>query len=104
MQHRPKPWKAGKTLKYCVYDKDSNFLIADCELFRNGSNLVEEERANAHLIAAAPELLDALKKLISPAQFMADSHEHTPGRAKQAALFDKAVEEAMAAIEKAEGK
>ena len=59
MKHTPGPWSAEE------YDKLSEFSInaAKRQIARtNGHNLdVDEHEANAHLIAAAPELYEALQ-------------------------------------------
>lgn len=69
MTHTPGPWEAGTNPKYNPDRNPSNFYvvrpkgefphggwIADC-----GYPYDEEREANAYLIAAAPELLEALE-------------------------------------------
>lgn len=64
MTHTPGPWNIGKypinDYAYAVYGKD-NSKIAQLEKF--DQQYQEEEEANANLIAAAPELLEALSDL-----------------------------------------
>lgn len=67
-KHTPGPWKFSRPLKvggfksdgYQIFD-DTHGLIA--EIPTGTSHDLEEVQANARLIAAAPELLMALKKL-----------------------------------------
>lgn len=90
VKHTPGPWlKSG-----CVVlsnDEDRGMRFATAERVR-GRN-PEEQEANARLIAAAPELLEAIKELI-----------HLPGYNAQA--FGGAVPMAkiLKAIDKAEGR
>jgi hypothetical protein len=65
--HTPGPWKAGsgEISRKRVYGMGWSRLIADCdtrEMFPSG-----DACANARLIAAAPELLQALKLLLEHA-------------------------------------
>jgi len=64
-KHTPRPWKVGK----------GSFVIADSPAPGiHGSNMIEHygghlicesvSEANAHLIAAAPDLLEALEKCL----------------------------------------
>ena len=55
----------------------------------------DQQKANAHLIAAAPEMLEALKKAVDALELADDSG--TPG-------LRKIIAEADAAIRKAEGE
>lgn len=64
-KHTPGPWIVGQPEDhpYMVQKMDDEeywfHSIADCEV---GENMTEEEgKANARLIAAAPELLEALE-------------------------------------------
>jgi hypothetical protein len=73
VKHSPGPWKAGQmTMSYkdlLPYDSEQTFDIVQhgphviaivyCAEDRDG-----EEAANAKLIAAAPDLLEALKKIV----------------------------------------
>ncbi len=60
MSHTPKPWiRSG--LGFQVLTDDSNFVI--CELQNPGNR--QELRDNANLIAAAPDLLEALEALVN---------------------------------------
>ena len=64
MSHTKGPWRAEK---FCVWS-DEKYVAAT----QTGINS-DEQQANAKLIAAAPELLEALKALISEHQ---DNPEH----------------------------
>jgi hypothetical protein len=95
MKHTPGPWvvnKQHKTISYkgCfdVATADNEYLIA-----QTIGGLGEQEEANARLIAAAPDLLEALKQLAS----VAIGTEH----GKQ---FEYQIDLAIAAIAKATGE
>jgi hypothetical protein len=99
MSHTPGPWR---------WDHESNVgnLIVDPErnavaTFQARSHLKwaeqqAEREANARLIAAAPELLEALKGL----EQWYDAEVEPPHRE----FFNAAIAKARAAIAKAEGK
>lgn len=83
-KHTPSPWvvinkfgtavgiEAGETRKYINGDaKDQIVMMIPCAEY-NGGN--EATLANARLIAAAPELLQALSNLMN-ACYKADLHE-----------------------------
>lgn len=57
-KHTPAPWTVNPKAKRNV--RHGNLTIANCSSSQDGSR-EEEEIANAKLIAAAPELLEALK-------------------------------------------
>lgn len=59
-KHTPGPWKAhhGKGQMMIVQDAKSNSGIANLIAFTGGG--IAEDDANARLIAAAPDLLEAL--------------------------------------------
>lgn len=59
MTHTPGPWKAGVS-EYKVYSVPRP---EDDEIARVYGDTREEQRSNAALIAAAPELLEMLRKL-----------------------------------------
>jgi hypothetical protein len=89
-QHTPEPWRLEKDRfnNWQIYGKSKNILddlpIAD--------NIMSY--ADAHLLAAAPELLDILKRFV-------DAPIHQPARDKTLWRF---LEEIREAIAKAEGK
>lgn len=61
--HTPGPWvpvEQGDANEFCIISKAGQWVIG---FHQNGEMLPREQLANAHLIAAAPELLEALCKL-----------------------------------------
>ena len=58
-QHTPGPWAYNGATD--IYSVDAGFTI--CELYREYL-ITGQAQANARLIAAAPELLEALEKLL----------------------------------------
>ena len=94
-KHTPGPWKYAPHLcsdGYRVFvpheaDNDQHDAIADLETWQTP----EQTEANARLIAAAPDLLQAVK-LLQVRVFMAEGSENEEYRM------------ATAAIQKAEGK
>lgn len=104
-KYTPAPWHVGDTNKNfdaMVYGKDG-LMIANCTKVRGRS--IEEEDANAQLIAAAPELLEALKKIVKCEINRMNDLETLSTKPKSLYTFSKArVEKAQAAINKAEGK
>jgi hypothetical protein len=74
--HTPGPWKTGNGLPPFYawggqvigkHDDGSDFVLASCN-----QNYPEQAIANAHLIAAAPELLGLVKDLA----YMFQDHPH----------------------------
>lgn len=63
-KHTPGPWDVDEGDKSTIYELDAANPIA--EVFSDRS--AEENEANARLIAAAPELLDALTALLDEAE------------------------------------
>ena len=59
-KHTPGPWHHGQKNKRSVFGKDG-WRVADCGTAFSKSD--DEMEANARLIAAAPDLLEALKEL-----------------------------------------
>lgn len=86
-EHTPGPWKLHRTSnRQEIWDKDA-VVIAVVPIYHA---IPRGSKANAHLIAAAPDLLAALKEMVGAAQyFSSDGHE---GYALQCALdaLDKA--------------
>ena len=100
-KHTPGPWEwAEKETRFTVLPsrKPSNWQGPRniCErISYRGSSHWEEHRANARLIAAAPEMLEALERLESVVRLnVAFEYEACVG----------AVDEARAAIAKARGE
>lgn len=65
-QHTKGPWKINPLLQ-AVVDSDGRFICSEHAVltrnqFHNGERVVSDEmKANAHLIAAAPDMLKALE-------------------------------------------
>lgn len=90
-QHTPGPWR--------IEDKER--ILSDCPEFRimcsdgyiaGVDSTRAENAANARLIAAAPELLEALEAIIASAD------------AGNAAILNRLLDQARAAIAKARGE
>ena len=67
--HTPGPWKYMK--RGLLVKADESAIIARV-LFASGKRRTDVDRANARLIAAAPELLAALKRAT---QFLLDNYK-----------------------------
>jgi hypothetical protein len=88
VKYTPGPWRVAELDRRCVVGPDGDTVIADVRSWHDTDD--------ACLIAAAPELLSALKRLKSDALAIL---RHQSVRA-----FDETLTEADAAIAKAEGK
>lgn len=91
-KHTPGPWK--------VEPEDDRFVVGADNQSIYGAlarRFDDEAMANAHLIAAAPELLEACKVLLAHAEWIG-----TP-RGYRLKDFDDVFKPAYAAIAKAEG-
>lgn len=70
IQHTPAPWEAvapsidpqGASRAWEVFAKTDGVPIPVCQMFRSGD---KNHEANARLIAAAPQLLGALREIVS---------------------------------------
>lgn len=91
-KHTPGPWEACERGDYEDFDGNSNVILGDdrriAVVQNNGS---EEAEANAYLVAAAPDLLEALASLLRKVEC---------GSALHCSLCDQA----RAAIAKAKGQ
>jgi hypothetical protein len=103
MAHSPGPWRLlvdppqMKRKRMALVITPHGRLAIDCT---HSGATYEEDVANARLIAAAPDLLEALKELFADYKTLADS-----GDAGNWSLEGKAVGMlALAAIAKAEGE
>ena len=92
----PGPWEVipGDTIRRPRLIRASGFTIAEC--FWN-EHMEGEPEANARLIAAAPELLAALKRALSVLQSEC-------GHSASMIWFAELEAQALAAIAKAEGR
>ena len=109
MKHTPGPWFQGTgNYEYCVYDKRV-WINQDGSRGGETPNLVvvvspEDAIADARLIAAAPDLLEALKDLLDEAEWLRREYSHDRERDGWDALEeDPCFTVARAAIAKATG-
>lgn len=103
-KHTPGPWH-HQTAFGTIYSQATCVTNAVASVLTKknagGSDVKDAEAvANGNLIAAAPDLLEALKTALSALQSASDSVAWHAGLAKQ---NDSATEAARAAIAKAEG-
>src|SRR5690606_21912142 len=89
-EHTPGPWKVDTSYQWpskvsstvAPYDEG---WICDCSSGRRGSMEMARSLANARLIAAAPELLEALEELVDlvnsflKGEYIPDSFTTQPG-------------------------
>jgi hypothetical protein len=97
-QHTPGPWRCGQG----ITEKITPVVWAGSLVF--GERIVHriavcDNAANARLIAAAPELLDALEELVSDLEF-----DMSAGCNPRLVKSGKRIEYARAAISKATGE
>lgn len=104
--HTPGPWTVGERLSgsenhrgFTIGDARNQWGLASVHPLDSDGN---EGRANARLMAAAPELLGALKRLVSINQEHNEAILAITGRPP--AWNDSYLNEARAAIAKAEGQ
>lgn len=106
MNHTPGPWSVGHQLYSTmpVYaDGAQGVAVADCAMNatygRDGSYAITsaEMEANAKLIAAAPEMLEALKK-VAHAQYMCNNRHEPSVTDGDCACARASAEEAVNAI------
>jgi hypothetical protein len=73
-QHTPGPWHVGvRQAEKIVYDS-TGWAVANATVY-HGENDIEQVNANARLIAAAPDLLDALQR-IAAGEVMTGNFNH----------------------------
>ena len=93
--HTPGPWHTGGTGGLIVFDA-SGYATANATVF-HGRNEDGESAANARLIAAAPELLEALELAVATIERL--GVQRGPFKSGQGTL-----DVALAAIAKARGQ
>jgi len=101
-KHTPGPWVIR--YKDAVYAQCGRF-IADCELTPYDARPQppnSTDAANAHLIAAAPAMYEALSRLRNVAS-TASNHMRLSGNEEEALLFDNDQRVVEAALAQAEG-
>lgn len=97
MSHTPGPWRIGGSCRTPVNSKDKHIAMVNYSHRGHITDVIgEEHNANAHLIAAAPELLEALETLYG-AIVMSDIY----GESRITFEMGEAAEKAIA---KAKGK
>ena len=97
------PWKVYKMGRKSIIQATDQFNTWVCEVVSGIPS--KEEESNAHLIAAAPDIHKALKKLIKLTENITDKGAAYTGRGKwQSPELQTARLEAEQAILKAEGK
>lgn len=75
-----------------------------CEMNNYREDRLQERKANAHLIAAAPEMLEALKELVAlQGELNLVDHDYA-SLAKMNSSFEDALKKARAVISRAEGR
>lgn len=99
MSHTPGPWTAGKPFEGHVVGGD-RFVCSTMGHYDGRSETREENVANAHLIAAAPDLLASLRVLVGVYVALVNSGDCGNWNPET----EPQVIEARAAITKAEGK
>lgn len=89
-RHTPGPWTVGDEVNPLVYSASGGAYVAQVLAYSDGATGASrpEATADALLIAAAPELLEALREML--AVYGNDGHFHAPAlratRASQAAI------------------
>lgn len=68
-QHTPGPWRIHGVTKTTILNEEGKEIYDGA----NYQNNFEEAKANAKLIAAAPELLEALKNLV---EYLGEDWQH----------------------------
>ena len=106
MQHTPKPW-------YAICNSDDGSIdiqtdetvsgtvehICTCDGYGDGEAMdVSEDKANAHLISASPDLLEACEAMIASLDNMPD------GTKVPTFIFNLGVTHFIPAIKKAKGE
>lgn len=98
MKHTPAPWKAGARSVSAPETEDR--LGLDCRLYGGNAG---DNRANARLIAASPDLLAALRRLIAALDAHATVHAADGDDVARMLEYAQAEDAARAAIAKATG-
>lgn len=91
-KHTPGPWEIEG---YNIYGPSDQRIV---ELW---DGVEEEAEANAHLIAAAPIMLQELKEVVPHLEYMAGGMTHAGWKTKEA---QECLERVLAVIAEAEGK
>ena len=99
-KHTPGPWAVEDSIDGpIVYSEKTEVIISDCKNFAVPSGSIHEQcSANARLIAAAPDLLDALEAMLAHTACIDPTQGYIPED------DFSAVKQARAAISKAKGE
>lgn len=120
-QHTAGPWHVGENNDQAIVFDADGWAVCDCKTYHRKGR-IDEMRSNARLIAAAPDLLDALERAVKwlvicddprsekdlavaeTALRKARGGQSTPGWADQRlaqayALIDEVIDDPEAAIE-----
>ena len=105
----PGPWKAVRGYSYWEVSpaerKDwEPFTVADCCPSCPGDPDGGLQEANAHLIAAAPDLYEAVRELINQVEIAFDWSNDEPGENAYLDAATDAINKAKAALAKARGE
>ena len=92
-KHTPGPWSIRPIGGYPIIQSETGTLVAKTDCSLNSSNFVMDidvSRANARLIASAPELLEALEALLYSSESLRDDCESHDGICSEPASFQQA--------------
>ena len=100
-EHTPGPWHLSKAGHHTIWN-DDEVIVADCDSLDPRHPPADQIGANCHLIAAAPELLAALKLALSSFDnSLRSAGTSTAGFIANRKLMAKAQTQARTAIAKA---
>ena len=108
-KHTQGPWVIDwNVARLDIFSSEAKVLVASLRRSALSENIDEAARANARLIAAAPELYDALRELLTDMVIaqgnMRKAAKRDPAWEGCAEIIQPRVDAARAAIAKAEGK
>lgn len=63
-KYTPGPWAISRIVRTAINHEDKHVAMVNYSSFENIGPIGEEHEANVNLICAAPDLLEALEKLI----------------------------------------
>jgi hypothetical protein len=104
MKHTKGPWKTDEVAGMEVITISECGYMPHAQVFRRGvgnNYLTDEDRANARLIAAAPELLEASKQFIASIKEIWNDSKF---QSRYGHIFDTAYGMAREVVAKAEGR
>lgn len=98
-KHTPGPWRVAENGFFAMAVETSSGINITHEAGYGTRISGPEKEANARLISAAPELLQALKESVPHLEYMAGGMTHAPWKTKKA---QECLERVLAVIAKAE--